>query len=380
MPLSTSPVPAVASRASPSTIDAHAAVGRRRRRWWGPSAGRPRRSRRRARGPRRAGRRSGRCPASRSYSPSWGVSTVGRPGRRGPAPRRSPRAVSPSPSTTAGRSAPASTSSTADRVADVGAETRARSTSAWNRRRASSTSSAQPRGGQLEPDGLGGPSRVVGHARASRGAPCRRRRAGAAAAARWPAPVMPGEPATTSTLRRPLVGGRVARRAASRRRRRPPRPPPRARRRRGRCRRPRPRRPATSRLEHRPGFSAANVTVRTADRAPAALLAGRARRRRSGCRRRAPGAPPGSGASVLAAEPGAVGGIDDEVGGGQPGGRVRGVDHLRRARPRRRSRRAAARPSAPLLPLPATTTTRRPYAAAEQVERVRAPPRRRPAR
>ena len=62
---------------------------------------------------------------------------------------------------------------------------------------------------------------------------------------------------------------------------------------------------------------------------------------------------------VLAPEPGAVGGVDDQVAAG-PIGTVDPASTTATRAPRRRSTRAATRPSAPLLPGPATTTTRRP--------------------
>ena len=109
----------------------------------------------------------------------------------------------------------------------------------------------------------------------------------------------------------------------------------------------------------RPGFSAAKVTVRSAPHGPVVGRAGEAvdaGRDVAGEHRRAAGV----GRAVAAAEPGAVGGVDHEVGGGQraPGASAASTTATRT--PRRRRRSAAARPSAPLLPLPATTTTRRP--------------------
>ena len=145
-----------------------------------------------------------------------------------------------------------------------------------------------------------------------------------------------------------------------RRRPRPATPAPGSRR--ARCRRPRPaRRAAGPSPRSRPGFSAANVTVTSAHTAPSAASpvspfdAGRdvdgehvgrrpdrARRSRRGSRcrrrRRSRGRTSGSVAGTSAAS------------------------MTRTRTPRRRRRSAATRPSAPLLPLPATTTTRRPYA------------------
>ena len=72
---------------------------------------------------------------------------------------------------------------------------------------------------------------------------------------------------------------------------------------------------------------------------------------------------------VLAAEAGAVGGVDDEVGtaGASAGGRRRRPPSTRT--PRRRSRAAAARPSAPLLPLPGEHDDPPAVGPAQQVER-----------
>ena len=337
--------------------DAHLAVGRgddgRRALEQHDRAG----ARRPGRGPRRGGRRRAGAPASRSNSPSWGVSTVGR--RRGAtstSAASAPRAVSPSPSTTAG------TVGAGQHVEDAPTgwwrrcRARARSRGRWNRSAASSAASAQPAAGRLEADRLGGSGGVVGHARASPAAPSRRRPAG----------------------RRRRPGGR--RRSCRRSRRRPARRPPtcgrsagrggsqprdvgglhdrraRRRRRRGRCRRPRPRRrserPGSSTS---PGLSAAKVTVRTAGSArpcsspvsPSMPL---------GMSTASTGAPAGSGAWCSPRKPGAVGGVDDEVGRRQRGRGGAGVDHLdphaaapqpARPRPDRRRRCCPCRPARP---------------------------------
>ena len=67
------------------------------------------------------------------------------------------------------------------------------------------------------------------------------------------------------------------------------------------------------------------------------------------------------GRVIGTAEPGAVGAVDDEVARRErvPAPHVGGLDTWTRA-PRQARKDAATRPSAPLLPLPATTTTRRP--------------------
>ena len=185
----------------------------------------------------------------------------------------------------------------------------------------------------------------------------------AAPAARWAAPVMPGEPATTSTP--PATCGCDAGAVGSQRRRRPPRRGGRGRTTcRARCRPPRRRRPASGPSpSSRPGLSAANVTVRV----------GRA----AACPRASPVSPSTPDGMSTASTGGA--------GVGQAGarrtcrgsrcrtprrsrGRTAGSGRARSAASMHRDphacappgRRAAARPSLPLLPLPATTTTRRP--------------------
>ena len=85
-------------------------------------------------------------------------------------------------------------------------------TSAPTRSSSSSTTASQPAAGTAMPTASVGRRRVVARGRARRRAPCPRPARWAARAARWAAPVMPGEPAATTTAGPPLVGvGRRAR-------------------------------------------------------------------------------------------------------------------------------------------------------------------------
>ena len=198
----------------------------------------------------------------------------GEHGRRRHAPaatrrRRRPRAVRPSPSTTAGQVG------AGEHVEHRGLRGGARCprpgpmTSAWTRSAASSAASAQPAAGQLQAHRLGGASRVVdarpGEPRRTMPAPAR----WAAAAARCPAPGH-RRPSRRSPARRPTTCGRSAAAAGSqprdvgapRRRRRW------AGRRRGRCRRRRPGRPASG-PARAPARASAPRTSRCARRARA---------------------------------------------------------------------------------------------------------------
>ena len=128
MPESTSPVPAVASRASPAVTTSAAPVGRRPRRWSGPSAARPRR----ARAARRAGGGDA-VGAGRRAGEHGELAVVGREHGRAPVrPRHArraciaPRANSPSPSTTTGSAASATSSRTPVDGGVGAAEARAR--------------------------------------------------------------------------------------------------------------------------------------------------------------------------------------------------------------------------------------------------------------
>ena len=175
MPLSTSPVPAVARRASPSvTIRARPSgpattvVGPFRSTVAPVAAARPRAAARRS-GP-------GGAPARRSYSPSWGVRTVSeRPASTAAA--SAPSAVRASPSTTAGSVDPASTSRTRGLGGRTRAETRADHQRPVARERHLRRLRPIPRraGGSRPPPWAGRDRR---RPRATRGAPCRRRRAG----------------------------------------------------------------------------------------------------------------------------------------------------------------------------------------------------------
>ena len=180
----------------------------------------------------------------------------------------------------------------------------------------------------------------------------------AAPVQRWAAPVIPGEPATTRTARDHLwaVGGRGRHHActslASTRWARAPlvsRPmsatstsPV----------RPRPE-PSNS-----PGLSAANVTVRSA---------ARVRPRRSPVSPSTPlgrstastGAAPTCGASHVPLKPVPNAASITRSAGGSCGGHV-ATSKTRTVMPSARNRCAAARPSFPLLPLPAITLTTRP--------------------
>ena len=207
-------------------------------------------------------------------------------------------------------------------------------TSAWNRAAASTHDLGPSRGGEREARPPPPGDRRRRRPPASRGGPCPRRPAGPRPRRRWAAPVIPADPATTSTAACHLwlavdAGAAATSRtsaAVDQARRR-------ARRRRGRCRRPPPV-PASDRpgSSTRPGLSAAKVTVR---------LAGSARPCAAPVRPSTPlgmstastGAPTGRG-GVLAAEAGAVGGVHHEVGGREPRRRV-----ARRRRPRTRAPR-----------------------------------------
>ena len=264
MPLSTSPVPAVARRASPDVTIRTRPSGA------GHDGGRPLEEHdgaRRAppgRGRRRGDPAPGRAPVSRSNSPSWGVSTVG----SGPVTEHRRRIASEGGQRVAVDSS--GQAGAGDHVADgrlrgrTGAEARDRSRAPGTGGPPRRTTSVQPAAGSAQPDGLHRATGVVGdtgraeadHARAGplgRG----RREVGRARHARRPGHHEHGG--------LPLVARGSARRAATRARRRPRPRPPRARRRRGRCRPPPPR-PASDRpgSSTRPGLSAAKVTVRMA--------------------------------------------------------------------------------------------------------------------
>ena len=197
MPESTSPVPAVASRASPvivtSTSPAASATT-----VVGPlSSTTPPTS---AANRRQAAMRSasGRCPVSRPYSPSCGVSTVAsrRSRSTGAAPASDhDRAYSPSPSTSTGSSAAATSSRTAATVAS----SRPRpgpTTKAWKRSSPSSTVFAQPVSGTCCcTTSTGGSASMPGEDSVTIPLPARC----AAADARWAEPVIPAEPATIRT-------------------------------------------------------------------------------------------------------------------------------------------------------------------------------------
>ena len=284
----------------------------------------------------------GRCPVSRANSPSWGVSTVGavrpvqhgarrrrrsRPARtarrrrRPAAPRRAPR-----PSRARGDGVVGAARGPGRRtsgVEAVEAVEHGRPTSRTPAARRRTTSAAAP-----SPSTPG--RRQRHHARAG---PLRGR-----ATARWAAPVMPGLPATTRTAAAPLVG--VGGRG----------PPPagdvggldevggRAR---------RVSRPmsttSTSPASVAPGAEQqARLEGGERDRAvgrqhAAARPRRSARRRRTGCRRPAPARRPTSRRPPVAAEAGAVGGVDHEVGRRQHAAGSRRRRPRAPARPRRAS-------------------------------------------
>ena len=129
--------------------------------------------------------------------------------------------------------------------------------------------------------------------------------------------------------------------------------------------------PASSRPapSSKPGFNAANVTVRSAAStrvraspvSPSTPL---------GMSTASTGASvSGVGRVVLASEAGAVGGVDHEISGRQRAAGASAASTSATRTPRRRSRRAASRPSLPLLPLPATHHDAAAVGAAEHVDR-----------
>ena len=152
MPDSTSPVPAVASRASPAFTTSASPSGLAttvaapfRRATQLSSVARWRAAARRS--------EPGGVPHSKRNSPSWGVTTVGagRSRRTAPAPSDDQAsAKSPSPSTTTGRGARATTSRALVAVASArpnpGPTTRA-----WNRLRSPRTSAAHNDDGRARP-------------------------------------------------------------------------------------------------------------------------------------------------------------------------------------------------------------------------------------
>ena len=161
---------------------------------------------------------------------------------------------------------------------------------------------------------------ATGVARAGPGGPCPAPAAMAPRVHSTAAPSMPAEPAATPTALRPLVDVAGPARQPARRRRRP-----------------RPGRPGASGnadpdVGHlharrqsrapspwsRPGFRAAKVTVRSARTASPGGRAASRRRPPRGCRWPAPRRRRARRGVVGAPEPGAVGGVDDEVAGGSP--------------------------------------------------------------
>ena len=338
----------------------------------------------------RCGRGPARHPARRANSPSWGVRTVGarrRGQRRRPA--SSPRAQGEEAvgvddhGQRGGRHQPADGGGGLVGAAEPGPDHQRLGplgvvqhvgVPALGRACGRPTTSSEPRVGRPHrgcpgapcpaPARMRGPGGQVGgarHARATRRRPTRadfhlwRLRAAARAATRRRRPPRPGRwrPRTTSRPMSATVD--------------PSRPA---------------RRPARS---SRPGFRAAKVTVRSARTAPVAGLPGEpvdARRdvdRQHG--RRA-----GVGRLVLAPEPGAVGGVDHQVAGGQPVGRLGRVDHGHPDAPpaqpagRRTARRRRCCPCRP--PPPPAGRTCRPACRARPGPRPRPParPAPRPAR
>ncbi len=354
-PDSTSPVPAVARRASP------AVTSRARPSGWATTVVGPfsstiapvaaARSRAAARRSSPGGR-----PARRANSPSCGVSTVGprRPVRA--AAGSPPSAVSPSPSTTAGTTADDTSWSTAASVGALrpspGPMTRAPARSSC-----SSTTVSHPAAGTATPTasvGRPGSWSTPGDATRTIPAPARC----AARAARWAAPVIPREPAATTTAARHLWasawrGGTHA--ATSARSTTPARARDTSRPMSASTTSPASARPGWNTS---PGLSAANVTVRTASTAPPGA-APVSPSTPLGMSTASTGAPAGSGGRYSPWKPvPKAASITRSLAGSVSGASATGMTTVRT--PRRRSRRAASRPSLPLLPFPATTTTRRP--------------------
>ena len=213
--------------------------------------------------------------------------------------------------------------------------------------------------------------RIVGDRRASRGGPSRPRLAARPPRARWAARSCPASRPRPARPRRHLWRVAARGRAATRPRRRP-------RRRAARARRTSSPMSATttSPASDRPGSSSeAGLERREGDGARRPAAPGRApspgqavdpardvdRQHRRARRRRARGARRGSRCRRRRRSPGRP--------AGSRSGACDGVDDLDRT-PRRRRRTAAARPSAPLLPLPGQHDDPAPVAAAEQVEGV----------
>ena len=93
---------------------------------------------------------------------------------------------------------------------------------------------------------------------------------------------------------------------------------------------------------------------------PSPGRAGQRRRRRSGCRRRAPRRRRRRGRSMSRGSPcRSAASMTRSAAGSRAGASA--TSTTRTAAPARARRRAAARPSLPLFPFPARTTTRRPY-------------------
>ena len=212
------------------------------------------------------GRRAA-CRTSSPYSPSWGVSTVGRGAGRA-ARRRRRRTTTPARTARRRRPPPAARRSAttsrraggrASAAAEPGPDDEGVEPVEVARARPATTADD----GSVPPHHLGRRQRVVGRRRATTGARSRRRPAARRGPTRWAAPVMPGEPATTHTAARHLcesAGRPGSHRATSSR---STRWAVAERRRRGRCRPPPPRRPGVlPGANSSPGLSAANVTVR----------------------------------------------------------------------------------------------------------------------
>ena len=338
-PLSTSPVPAVASRASPSRRPATAPSGSATT-VVGPLSSTIAPVRAASERAARGGRARAAPPVRRSYSPSWGVRTVQRRPRAEQLGGIAPRAVRPSPSTTSGRSTRREPGTAPRRRRRRCAET-GPTTSAREPVGAVEHVVGPALGRERQADGLGGPR------------PGRRRRPAMPsrtypAPARWAA--AGGEVRGAGHARR--AGHHPARRRAtcglSRAAGRQPA---------GHVVAPRPaaaRAPATSRpmsathdlageaparLEHQARLERGEGDGAPRPATPGRGLAGAARRPRRGCRPPAPARPRRRAASVLAVgsrcrrrrrSPGRR--------GGRLGRGVAGVDHRRPATPRRRSR------------------------------------------
>ena len=313
---------------------------------------------RRPPGPARAG-----CRRRRSYSPSWGVSTTGRRGLERPA-VEAPEHAQPV-GVDHHRARPTGPPATAPvrPVPLARPESGAHHHGTAPCRRPPGRRRPSPSPGRLDPDGLGGRQVGEGRRRARRGGPSRPGPVGGGCAQRRRHRSCPAS--RRPPARRPPTCCRRGPGPAARRRRR--RPPP------GRSGRPPTGRPMSATRTvpasrgavalDQAGLAGGEGDGRRGGQHAAAGRAGVAGHPRGdvhGQHRHAGGHP---GRVVGAAEAGAEGGVDHQV---DRRARRRRWPRPRRGRPRSPGRpagpavRPATRPSAPLLPLPQITTTRRP--------------------